>query len=97
MVVPSTVVTSLQAALGPYCAQSAFVEQALQQMSAPELFAAHHMTTGEFGHALLEVQVSEHQPWPAPLFTQSPVLHSAFVVHGAPAARLVQKDDGAQI
>jgi hypothetical protein len=59
---PSTVVTLWHEAEGPYWAQSAFDEHTVQQMSAPALFAAHHIANGEFGQPRLEVHRSEHQP-----------------------------------
>jgi hypothetical protein len=76
--------------------QSALLVQTTQQMSAPPLFSAHHIS-GEFGQSRLVEQVLEHQPWPLPPFTHMPELHSLFNVQGEPSARLMQKVDGAQI
>jgi hypothetical protein len=94
---PLMVVMAVQLAAGPYLAQSLLVLQSFQQMSLPPEFRAHHMKYGVFGHALSDVQVSEHQPWPAPPLTQRAERHSELSVHGAPRASLVQKDDAAQI
>jgi len=94
---PLMVVMAVQLAPGPYLAQSLLVLQSVQQMLLPPEFRAHHMRYGEFGHAVSEVHVSEHQPWPAPPLTQRPETHSELTVQGAPRASDVQNDDGEQI
>jgi len=93
---PLMVVMAVQLAPGPYLAQSLLLLQSVQQMLLPPELRAHHMRYGEFGHAVSEAQVSEHQPWPEPPLTQRPEVHSELTVHGAPSASEVQKDDGEQ-
>ncbi len=68
--------------------------QAGQQVCEPALFAAHHMTTGEFGHCALVVQVSEHHPGPDPPLTHRPLAHSLLSMQGAPRGWLVHAVDG---
>jgi hypothetical protein len=96
LTVPLTVVTFWHDDEAPYEAQSALLVQTVQQMSAPALLAAHHIS-GELGQSRLVEQVREHQPWPAPPLTHRPELHSLLSVHGEPSPRLVQKLDGEQI
>jgi hypothetical protein len=88
---PSMVVKGWHVKVGPYGKQSVFDEQSTQQMSAPDVLAAHAIA-GDKGHWGLLVHVCEHHPWPAPPLTHMPEVHSGFVVQGAPDGKLVQNE-----